>query len=78
LREPIFALNVFQSVAERAPVVVVEARAREIPLPAIESPLADPDMILTLLLNVVQSVPVRAPVVVAFAFQIENTPVVLL
>jgi hypothetical protein len=29
-------------------------------------------------LNVVQSVPVRAPVVVALAFQIENTPVVLL
>jgi hypothetical protein len=77
-RDPIFELKLIQSAWESAPVVVAEARAREIPLPAIESPFADPDTTPTLLLNVVQSVPVSAPVVVEFAFQIENTPVVLL
>jgi hypothetical protein len=48
-------LNVFQSVAERAPVVDVPARAREIPVPAIERPLAVP-IVPTLLLKVFQSV----------------------
>ncbi len=64
--------------AESAPVVVAFARAREIPDHPIERPLAVPETSETLLLNVFQSVPVSAPVIVAEAFQIENTPVVLL
>ena len=74
----ILELKVFQSSDERAPVVDDDARASEIPVPAIERPLGVHETIPTLLLNVVQSVPVSAPVVVALAFQIENTPVVLL
>jgi nucleoside diphosphate kinase len=59
-------------------VVVEDARPREIPEPEIERPFGEPEITPTLLLNVVQSVPVSAPVVVELAFQIENTPVVLL
>lgn len=58
--------------------MVDEAREREIPLPAIESPLAAPDMRLTLLLKRVQSPPVRAHVVELFAVAMVNTPVRLL
>ena len=71
-------LKIFQSMAQRAPVVVAFARAREIPDHTRERPFAVPEIIPTLLLKVVQSIPVSAPVVVADAFQIENTPVVLL
>lgn len=70
--------KVAKSAAERAPVVVELASPREMPLHAIERPLAVPAMRLTLLLNVVQSIPVIAPVVVEFAIFIPNTPVKLL
>ena len=58
--------------------MVDEARASEMPLPAIDNPFAGQLMRLTLLLKIVQSTPVRAPVVVELAFQIENTQLVLL
>jgi hypothetical protein len=79
-RDPILLLNVFQSVAESAPVVVALARARESPVPTRESQFVGEriERAPCLLLNTFQSVPVSAPVVVEFAFQIENTPVVLL
>jgi len=70
--------KVAKSVAESAPVVVVLASPREIPLHAIESPFATPVIRLTLLLKVVQSIQVIAPVVVEFAIFIPNTPVRLL
>jgi hypothetical protein len=70
LREPIFALKLFQSVAERAPVVVDDARAREIPDPEIERPLVAPERKLTLLLNVAQSVDDRSPDAVREAYGI--------
>jgi hypothetical protein len=76
----IFELKVFQSVAERAPVVVLLASQMERPVPTRESQFVGEriERAPCLLLNVFQSVPVSAPVVVEFAFQIENTPVVLL
>jgi hypothetical protein len=60
--------------------VVLLARARESPVPMRESQFVGEriERAPCLLLNVFQSVPVSAPVVVEFAFQIENTPVVLL
>jgi 3-polyprenyl-4-hydroxybenzoate decarboxylase len=70
--------KVAKSVAERAPVVVLEARPREMPLHAIESPFAAPEIRLTLLLKVFQSTQVIAPVVVEFAIFIPNIPVKLL
>jgi hypothetical protein len=78
--DPILLLNVFQSINERAPVVVELARARESPVPTRESQFVGEriERAPCLLLNVVQSVPVSAPVVVELAFQRENTPVVLL
>ena len=78
LSDPILLLKIFQSIAESAPVIVVDARARDMPEPAIERPLAVPETSETLLLNIVQSAPISAPVVVALAFHIENTHVVLL
>ncbi len=51
LIDPILLLNTFQSVDESAPVVVVEARVRESPVPVIESPFAIPEMNPILLLN---------------------------
>jgi hypothetical protein len=78
MRADCLELNVVQSVAESAPVVVADARAREIPEPEIERPFGVPEMKPSLLLKVVQSVPVSAPVVVALAFPIENTHVRLL
>ena len=71
-------LNVFQSVTERAPVVVVLASARESPVPVIESPFGVPEINPSLLLNIVQSMPVSAPVVLILAFMIPNSPVPLL
>ncbi len=70
--------KVAKSAAERAPVVVELESPREMPLHAIERPLAAPVMRLTLLLKVDQSLPVIAPVVVEFAVFIANTPVRLL
>jgi hypothetical protein len=80
VRADCFALKVFQSVAESAPVVVLLASQMERPVPTRESPLAGVriERAPCLLLNVFQSIPVSAPVEVAFAFQIENTPVILL
>jgi hypothetical protein len=80
VRADCLELNIFQSVEESAPVVVLLASQIERPVPTRESPLAGVriERAPCLLLNVVQSVPVSAPVVVALAFQIENTPVVLL
>jgi hypothetical protein len=53
-------LNAFQSIAERAPVEDVPARAREIPVPTIERPLAVP-IVPILLLKVFQFVDERYP-----------------
>jgi hypothetical protein len=80
VRADCLELNIFQSVEESAPVVVLLASQIERPVPTRESPLAGVriERAPCLLLNVVQSVPVSAPVVLALAFQIENTPVVLL
>ena len=63
----ILELKVFQSVDERAPVVEVEASAREIPLPAIERPLGVHETTPTLLLNVVQSAAESHPLAVVLA-----------
>ena len=76
----ILLLKVFQSVDERAPVVVLLARERERPVPTRERPLLGEriERAPCLLLKVFQSVDVIAPVVVELAIFIPNTPVVLL
>ena len=74
LIEPILLLKIFQSSAERAPVVVVLASARESPVPDIDNPLAVA-IYPTLLLKVFQSVAERAPVVVELAILIPKSPV---
>lgn len=52
LIDPTLLLKVFQSVDESAPVIVVEASARESPVPLIERPFVVPEMNPILLLNV--------------------------
>jgi len=74
----IFPENARKSLAERAPVVVPFARAREIPVPVMERPFGVPETKPIFPLKVVQSVPVSTPVELALAFPIENTPVKLL
>ena len=71
-------LNVFQSVAESAPVVVEDARARESPVPVIESPFGVPETKPSLLLKVFQSEELRYPFVVLLAWFMPKTPVRLL
>ena len=60
-------LNVFQSVAERAPVEDVPASPREIPVPEMERPFGVPEMNPSLVLKVVQSEELRYPFVEVFA-----------
>jgi hypothetical protein len=80
VRADCLELNVFQSVRESAPVVVVDASPIERPVPTRESQFVGVRIERTpcLLLNVVQSVPVSTPVEEDDAFHIENTPVRLL
>lgn len=74
LIDPILLLKVVQSVAERAPVIVDDARASESPVPDIERPFGEPDMNPSLLLNNVKSEPSNSPValVVALPMAIET------
>lgn len=51
LIDPILLLNIFQSVDDNAPVIVVEASSRESPVPLIERPFVAPEMNPILLLN---------------------------
>jgi hypothetical protein len=71
----IFHENARKLAGERAPVTLLLARAREIPVPEIESPLGVPDMTPILLLKIVQSLDLRSPVAVADAFGILSTTV---
>ena len=77
LRVQSLLLNRVQSAIEMAPVDPDPARAREIPVHAMERPLPVRTYH-TLLLNVFQSVGMRTPVVVALAVLILKFPVVLL
>jgi hypothetical protein len=71
LIEATLLLKVFQSNAERAPVVVELARERDIPEPEMMRPLSDPDTKLTLLLKAFQSPAESAPVATHEASQRE-------
>ncbi len=60
-------MNEFQSNADRAPVVVLDARARDRPVPTRESPFGFPEINQILLLKLFQSPEERYPFVEVFA-----------